>query len=135
MIQSGILVNNVVHAINCTMYVQSLKWLLQSIKPFTNSLQKWSSLVQNEMCFEVVVVTEPAITQVALELGFNSTLVAHMSLQGTLGWIALITYQALIEPLAKFGTHVDHLRTKCCIPCLSLLILQQAAEFCNKMIT
>jgi len=40
--------------------------------------------MQNEMSFEVVVVTEPAITQVALELGFNPTLVAYMSLQSTL---------------------------------------------------
>jgi len=40
--------------------------------------------MQNEMCFEVVVVTETAITQMALELGFNSTLIAHMSLQSTL---------------------------------------------------
>jgi len=40
--------------------------------------------MQNEMCFEVVVVTEPAITQVALKLGFNSTLVAYVSLQSTL---------------------------------------------------
>jgi len=40
--------------------------------------------MQNEMCFEMVVVTESAITQVALELGFNATLIAYMSLQSTL---------------------------------------------------
>jgi hypothetical protein len=40
--------------------------------------------MQNEMGFEVIVVTEATITQVTPELRFNSTLITYMPLQSTL---------------------------------------------------